>query len=132
MHDKTQINKITVEATPKCLTVLSFPLFLKPTIFVPDQFIAMNLLQYFPDNNQTWIQPYADSIGWDKLVAYYDKIWLMLYNMQRGHIFRVLEEVSPNNYDLFMKCVYTILCEFDTYGIYSYYIEEQGTVILRR
>lgn len=92
----------------------------------------MNLLQYFPDNNQDWIRQYADSMGWDKLAAYYNKVWLMLHDMRPGHTFRILEEVSPDNYDLFMKCVYTALCEFDTYGIYSYYIEEQGTVILRR
>ena len=93
---------------------------------------TMDLFQYFPDNNQSWIQPYADTMGWDRLAAYYDKIWLMLYDMPPGHTFRVLEEVSPGNYDLFMKCVYTILCEFETYGICSYYIEEQGALILRR
>lgn len=98
----------------------------------PDKFKAMDLLQYFPKNNQEWIQDYVDSMGWIKLMAYYSKVWLMLYNLQPGHTFRVLEEVIPDNYDLFMKCVYTILCEFDTYGISSYYIEEQGTVILRR
>lgn len=92
----------------------------------------MNLLQYLPDNNQSWIQHYADSMGWEKLIAYYDKISLVLYNMQPGDVFRVLEKVDPQNYDLFIKCIYTILCEFAGYGMYGYHIEEQGTIILRR
>lgn len=91
----------------------------------------MNLLQYIPDDN-TWMQRYADSMGWNELSEYYDKVWLMLYDMQPGHTFRVLDEVHPKNYDLFMKCVDATLEEFGTYGIHSYYIEEQGAVILRR
>lgn len=98
----------------------------------PTNFEAMDLLQYLPDNNQSWIRPYADSIGWERLIAYYDKISLMLHNMRTGDTFRVLERVMPENYDLFIKCVYTILCEFAGYGIYDYHIEEQGTIILRR
>lgn len=92
----------------------------------------MDLIQYYPQDNRTWIQPYADSMGWDKLVDYYRRIWLMLYDMQPGQSFHVLDRVSPHNYDLFAKCVYTVLCEFDTCGIGNYYIEQQGTVIIRR
>lgn len=92
----------------------------------------MDLLQYLPNDNQSWIPPYVDSMGMDQLAQYYDKVFITLYEMQPGDSFRVTEKVAPVNYDLFMKCVYSVLCEFDTYGIHSYYIEEQGTVILRR
>lgn len=91
----------------------------------------MNLLQYLPDDNQSWIPRYAESMGMDKLKEYYNKVFLMLESMQPGETFRVTEKVHPDNYDLFMKCVYSCLHEFGEYGIYSYYIEEQGTVILR-
>ncbi len=91
----------------------------------------MNMLQYMPENN-AWMKRYADCMGWDELAKYYDKVWLMLYDMRPGHTFRVLDEVHPKNYDLFMKCVDTALEELNAYGIHSYYIEEQGTVILRR
>lgn len=98
--------------------------------FVP-KINAVDLFKHIPDNND-WIQAYAQSMGWDKLTAYYDKVWLMLYEMQPGHTFRVLEEVKPDNYDLFIKCVVAALEEFRSYGIGNYHIEEQGTVILRR
>lgn len=91
----------------------------------------MNLLQHISDDN-AWMRRYADSIGWDELAKYYDKVWLMLYDMRPGYVFRVLDEVHPKNYDLFMKCVGAAIEELDAYGIHSYYIEEQGTVILRR
>ena len=80
----------------------------------------MDLLQYLPDDSRSWIQSYIELVGMERLTEYYDKV------------FRVLEKVSPENYGLFMKCVYSCLCEFDLYDICSYYIEEQGTVILRR
>lgn len=92
----------------------------------------MDLLQYLPDDNQSWIPSFIESIGIEKLTEYYDKVFIRLYNLQPGESFRILEKVRPENYDLFMKCVYSCLCEFDAYGIHSYYIEEQGTVILRR
>lgn len=68
----------------------------------------------------------------DGLARYYDKVFIMLYEMQPGESFRIIEKVSPENYALFMKCVYSVLFEFDKYAVGSYYIEEQGTVILRR
>ncbi|OKZ08498.1 hypothetical protein [Bacteroides stercorirosoris] len=92
----------------------------------------MDLLQYFPDDCQSWISSYIELMGVERLTEYYNKVLIRLYDMQPGESFRVLEKVSPENYDLFMKCVYSCLCAFDLYGIYSYYIEEQGTVILRR
>ena len=64
----------------------------------------------------------------ERLTEYYDKVFIDLYEMLPGES----EKVSPENYGLFMKCVYSCLCEFDLYDICSYYIEEQGTVILRR
>jgi hypothetical protein len=92
----------------------------------------MDLLQYLPDDNQSWIPPYVELMGVERLTEYYNKVFIWLYEMQPGESFRVLEKVRPENYDLFMKCVYSCLCAFDLYGIYSYHIEEQGTVILRR
>lgn len=92
----------------------------------------MDLFQYFPDNSQSWIPSYIESMGMEKLAEYYNKVFIRLYGMQPGESFRVLEKVSPENYDLFMKCVYSCLCEFDLYGVHSYYLEEQGTVIFRR
>ena len=92
----------------------------------------MDLLQYLPDDSRSWIQSYIELVGMDRLTEYYDKVFIELYEMLPGESFRVLEKVSPENYGLFMKCVYSCLCEFDLYDICSYYIEEQGTVILRR
>ena len=63
----------------------------------------MDLLQYFPDNNQSWIPSYIESMGMEKLAEYYNKVFIRLYGMQPGESFRVLEKVSPENYDLFMK-----------------------------
>lgn len=92
----------------------------------------MNLLHHLPDDSQSWIAAYEKQMGMDRLVKYYDKVFIMLYEMQPGESFRITEKVAPANYDLFMKCVYSVLCEFGKYGVGSYYIEEQGTVILRR
>lgn len=103
-----------------------------PIPLYPPAPMPMNLLQYLPDDNQSWIVPYAKSMGMDRLAEYYDKVFIMLYEMQPGESFRVTEKVAPKNYDLFMKCVYSVLCEFAQYGIYDHHIEEQGTVILRR
>lgn len=93
--------------------------------------MSMNLLQHLPNDNQSWIPAYEEQMGIDRLAKYYDKVFTMLYEMQPGESFRIIEKVSPENYALFMKCVYSVLCEFGKYGIGSYYIEEQGTVILR-
>ena len=84
----------------------------------------MDLLQYLPDDSRSWIQSYIELVGMERLTEYYDKVFIELYEMLPGESFRVLEKVSPENY--------SCLCEFDLYDICSYYIEEQGTVILRR
>lgn len=94
--------------------------------------MPMNLLHHLTNDNQSWIPAYEEQMGIGRLAKYYDKVFIMLYEMQPGESFQVTEKVSPENYDLFMKCVYSVLCELSKYGIGSYYIEEQGTVILRR
>ena len=76
----------------------------------------MDLLQYLPDDSRSWIQSYIELVGMERLTEYYDKVFIDLYEMLPGESFRVLEKVSPENYGLFMKCVYSCLCEFDLYA----------------
>lgn len=89
-----------------------------------------DLLQYIPNDN-SWIQEMYDLLGEEKLVEYYDRVFLRMYNMNHRDCIYVLQEVAPENYNLFIKCVCTCISELISYGIYDYYIEENATVIYR-
>lgn len=95
-------------------------------------FVAMNLTNHLPDDARSWIPTYADRMGWDKLKEYYDRVFLRLERMRPGEKLVVWQEVVPNNYDLFLHCAYTAICELQSYGISSYYFDDQATVITRQ
>lgn len=93
----------------------------------------MDLTRHIP-HDQTWIQEYAGRIGWEVLIAYYDKVFLMLLSLPVGAEFSIIAKVNPKHYDLFIKCVVAAMPEVAraTYLDKSYYIEQQATVILVR
>ena len=92
----------------------------------------MNLTSHLPDAARSSIPDYAERLGWEKLKEYYDRIFLQLERMLPGEKLVVWQEVSPDNYDLFLHCAYTAICELQSYGINSYYFDDQATVITRQ
>lgn len=93
----------------------------------------MDLRLYIPTDHRAWIPVYADKLGWDYLTRYYNKVFLLLINMQPGTEFRVIDRVSPDNYDLFIKCAVTAYNEIMHSDLSrSYFFEQDATVILAR
>ena len=103
-----------------------------PTQSVTASFAAMNdLTPYLTDSND-WIAPCAESMGWDALAAYYNRVFLRLLQMPKGGHLVVTKIVSPDNYKLFLHCVCTAIRELEHMGEDSYYIEDKGKLILKR
>lgn len=95
-------------------------------------FVAMNLTHLLPDDARSWIPTYEERMGWERLKEYYDRVFLRLERMRPGEKLVVWQEVVPDNYDLFLHCAYTAICELQSYGINSYYFDDQATVITRQ
>ncbi len=85
--------------------------------------------QYIPDDD-SWIREYNDRIGMQELANYYDKVFVFLFDMKSGDELNIVEIVSPDNYDLFIKCVSTCFRELASYGMCGYHLE--GSIILKR
>ncbi|MCB6272053.1 hypothetical protein [Bacteroides cellulosilyticus] len=86
--------------------------------------------QYIPDDDRSWIIEYYDRIGVQELIDYYDKVFVCLFDMGSGDELNIVEIVSPENYDLFIKCVSTCFRELASYGMCGYHLE--GSIILKR
>ena len=86
--------------------------------------------QYIPDDDRSWIIEYYDRIGVQELIDYYDKVFVWLFDMSSGDELNIVEVVSPDNYDLFIKCVSTCFRELASYGMCGYHLE--GSIILKR
>lgn len=90
-----------------------------------------NLTQYIPETNRGWIQEMSDLIGKDFLYEYYNRVFLRMFDMKHRESLYILEEVSPDNYELFIKCVYTCMSELASYGMNDYHLENNATVVYR-
>lgn len=80
--------------------------------------------RYLPKDNRCWIEGYAESLGWDYLISYYDKLFVRMLDMQHGNKIDIIKEVHPDNYDLFVKCLVTCICELASFGLYDYSVED--------
>lgn len=90
-----------------------------------------NLTQYIPQTNRGWIEEMSSRIGKECLYEYYDRVFLRMFEMKHRESLYILEEVSPENYELFIKCVYTCMSELATYGMNDYHLENNATVVYR-
>ena len=66
----------------------------------------------------------------DGLTRYYDKVFLLLYDMKHGDEFDIEKNVDPQNYDLFIKCFILVYQQLFSNGITGYFLE--GSLILKR
>lgn len=89
-----------------------------------------DLTSHLPQDDR-WVLGYAASLGWEELCRYYDRVFLRLLRMQSGEEMHILREVSPGNYDLFLKCACTAIRELHALGLCSWHVEQRGTLILR-
>lgn len=89
-----------------------------------------DLASHLPQDDR-WTDDYAARLGWDALAAYYDRVFLRLLRMPPGEELHVLREVSPGNYDLFLKCACTAIRELHALGLCSWHVEQRGTLITR-
>lgn len=92
----------------------------------------MNLLNFIPNDHQSWMAGVAEKMGWEKLGEYYNRVFLMLLNMKPNTSFNIVKNVKADNYELFIKCAYSALQELEVMGELGYHFEEKGTIILRR
>ena len=90
-----------------------------------------DLRQYIPSDNRSWIQAMYDLLGEEKLIEYYDRVFIRMYSMKHCDYICILQEVAPENYNLFIKCVCACISELISYEIYDYHLEENATVIYR-
>lgn len=90
-----------------------------------------NLTQYIPKTNRGWIEEMSSRIGQEYLYEYYNRVFLRMFEMKHRESLYILEEVSPENYELFIKCVYTCMSELATYGMNDYHLENNATVVYR-
>lgn len=89
-----------------------------------------DLRQYIPSDKR-WIQEMSDLMGEEQLKEYYNRVFIRMCSMNHHGSIHVLQEVCPENYNLFIKCVCTCISEFQSYDIYEYCLEENATVIYR-
>ena len=90
----------------------------------------MNLKEYIP-KDKTWLDSMAEEIGWEYLGEYYNRVFLLLYEMRRGAYFSIVDKVAPANYRLFMGCLIIVMTELASYGIYDFTLEAEATIIHR-
>ena len=81
----------------------------------------------------SWIAPCAESMGWDALTAYYDRVFLLLLRMPAGSHLVVTDVVRPDNYGLFLHCAILAIGELQHVDPWATYdIEDKGRLILKR
>lgn len=91
----------------------------------------VNLSQYIPETNRSWIQDMSERLGEDVLFEYYNRVFIRMFNMEHRESLYILHEVLPENYELFIKCVYTCMSELAAYGMNDYHLENNATVVYR-
>lgn len=89
-----------------------------------------NLTQYIPQNDE-WMKDVSASVGEDRLREYYNRVFLRLYGMRKGECLYILREVAPDNYQLFIRVVCTVINELIGYGIYEFSLENNATIVCR-
>ena len=89
-----------------------------------------DLTKYIPQDNG-WIKEYSDIMGEERLLEYYNRVFLCLYGMKHGERLYILNEVAPSNYRLFISVACTVVNELTSYGFFEFSIEEQATIICR-
>lgn len=90
-----------------------------------------DLSQYIPETNQCWIKAMSNRVGEEFLFKYYNSVFVRMFDMKHRESLYILKEVSPENYELFIKCVCTCMSELASYGMNDYHLEENATVIYR-
>lgn len=90
----------------------------------------MGLKEYIPED-KTWLNRMADEIGWEHLGEYYNRVFLLLYEMKCGTRFSIVDRVAPDNYPLFMGCLIIAMTELASYGIYDILLEADATIVHR-
>lgn len=90
-----------------------------------------DLSQYIPETNRSWIKEMSDRLGEEFIVQYYNRVFVRMVNMKHQESLYVLEEVAPENYELFIKCAYTCISELASYGMSDYHLENNATVVYR-
>ena len=76
----------------------------------------------------------AEEFGWDALTAYYDRVFLLIWELQPGCQIIITDMVKPDNYEIFVKCASTAIDEINHLGCpyhTGYYFNETATVIFR-
>lgn len=89
-----------------------------------------NLTQYIPQNDE-WMKDVSAFMGEDRLREYYNRVFLRLYGMEKGECLYILREVAPDNYQLFIRVVCTVINELIGYGIYEFSLENNATIVCR-
>ena len=90
----------------------------------------MNLKEYIP-KDKTWLNSMAEEIGWEHLGEYYNRVFLLLYEMRYGAFFSIVDRVAPDNYRLFMGCLICAMTELASYGIHDFTLESDATIVHR-
>lgn len=90
----------------------------------------MGLKEYIPED-KTWLNRMAEEIGWEHLGEYYNRVFLLLYEMRHGASFSIVDKVAPDNYRLFMGCLIIVMTELASYGIHDFTLESDATIVHR-
>lgn len=85
---------------------------------------------FIPDS-KAWLNRMAEEIGWEHLGEYYNRVFLLLYNMRHGASFSIVDRVAPDNYRLFMGCLICVMTELASYGIHDFTLESDSTIVHR-
>ena len=90
----------------------------------------MDLRQYIP-KDKTWLNSMAEEIGWEHLGEYYNRVFLLLYEMRHGAFFSIVDRVAPDNDRFFMGCLICVMTELASYGIHDFTLESDATIVHR-
>ncbi|MDR0939947.1 MAG: hypothetical protein LBN29_11480 [Mediterranea sp.] len=96
----------------------------------------VDLTPYAP-SDYSWWPDYAERYGEKWLRDYCDRLFVRLLRMERRSCLKVIDMVRPENYDVFVKCLYRtyrelIFCNSEENGYaYNYTIENDWTEIWR-
>ena len=90
----------------------------------------MNLKEYIPED-KTWLNRMAEEIGWEHLGEYYNRVFLLLYEMRHGAFFSIVDRVAPDNYRLSIGCLICVMTELASYGIHDFTLESDTTIVRR-
>ena len=91
----------------------------------------MTGLTAYLTEDDSWIKTWAEQIGWETLIEYYDRVFLLLLEMSPRTQIKVTDIVHPERYELFIRCACTAIRELFSIGYVSIYIEENATLILK-